>query len=243
VDFIVPADENLRQWQMVTRLPNPSDKVSLQELRDLADYINVIAAAVPIGKLETEVRISGSKFGGKITFGDPPDPEFLRLGVAIRAALSITGRLGIPSDILTSLNELFAQNAELELIDAALRAEILGIKVDFWAPIDDAVPSAGCLPMLYRARIGGHLIVLAGGYSGKIHRTGALEDSRQQYVLHPESLHLTYAQAFVPGKVPQHSPLELLCQAGDACPHSEILRWWEADDEPEGGDADRPIAG
>ncbi|MFL5381672.1 MAG: hypothetical protein ACJ8GN_04045 [Longimicrobiaceae bacterium] len=208
------------------RVPSPDDRISLSELRPLSDFVLLSDTAASSGGLEMELRSDGPPLNVVID-GLEHDEQLTKLAKAIQYALQIATHLGVAKDILTTVNEIFSQYMELELMEAALRGDAMNARVTFSTDETIHGNERVCLPTQIDVRIGDRILAVAVAVIGIPKPTGLSEGAFNEFELPVSAVEVSYKEASEPGEVPVLSRLEMLERVAQQRSDMPVIRWWE----------------
>lgn len=223
--FIPVADPTAARFSL--RIPSPNSDVRLSDLRPLSEFVLLCKESASGQGLELDLRSDGPPLRAVIDVAEIRD-DLVQLARAVRCALRLAAQLQFPKDIPTRIDELFEQYKELELMDAALRKETLGVHVTFVYPAGILnEQELACFPAVLDAQIGDRMLVVAVASIGRPGPTGVPDEGLQAFEMIVTSMKVCYTEVTTPGVLPERLPLELLQQVADSHPALPIIRWWE----------------
>jgi len=208
-------------------VPQADDCIPLSDLRPLADFVLLSDSTTSPGPLEMELQSDGPPFSVTID-SISHDVELVKLSQAIRYAWRVTRELGLPRDLDTTVDEIYCQFRELQVMEGVLRGEASDSRVIFWTDDRIDLNEVLCFPVFMDVQICARILVLGIAFIGTPSPTGSQPEQHHEFALTVSHVMVSYREASPPNGVPSLSREDILERVAQEHANLKVIRWWNS---------------
>ena len=200
------------------KIPDPREPQPIGQMQPLAELIALLDAAAGVGAaVDLDLRYKGEPFGtGRLNTPATivqPQVEWANL---VRFAWAAAKEVDLPGDVPVAVAALARYRDPLSLMWSMLRPAEARLRVDvtITAPIDTP-ELPWCFPLAAGARIGSHVVLLAGGIFGQPALVEDADVPKPRYRLETGDVRVEIRKLYTDPEKPDRTHKELVTAIAD----------------------------